>query len=336
MAGNVPTSLNHPRPTTDQARRAFHRYGVYGIRLLSDLPLDLSANCEHALAEVVLRCGTADFFAAATQGAALERRSDWYWFGTLLDGRAYVRWKEVGQFVVSTDGREIVWSRDPHASAESFQVYLLGQALSFALVQLGMEPLHGTAIVVDGGAIALLGDTGYGKSTLAASFLANGASLLTDDLLLLERTSRGVRAHPGPQRLKLFPDVAKDLFASAADSAPMNSVTGKRVFALPAGHQHSGAAPLRAIYVLAPPIESNANEIRFEALSAREAFVALLANTFNCVITEPDRLRRQVDAATSWIDAVPIRRVIYPRSLQRLVEVREAILHDAAAEPGKE
>ena len=71
------------------------------------------------------------------------------------------------------------------AQEESFQVYLLGQALSYALVNAGFEPLHATAIVVNGGAVVLLGSSGFGKSSLAACFLEAGHRLLTDDLLIL-------------------------------------------------------------------------------------------------------------------------------------------------------
>ena len=54
----------------------------------------------------------------------------------------------------------------------------------------GFEPLHATVVVVSGEAVAFLGESGYGKSSLAASFLDSGHQLLTDDLLIL-RASAG-------------------------------------------------------------------------------------------------------------------------------------------------
>src|SRR5204863_102769 len=102
------------------------------------------------------------------------------------------------------------------ASAESFQVYLLGQALSFALVKQGLEPLHATVVVVDGQGVAFLGDNGYGKSSLAACFLEGGYRLLTDDLLLLKASGGDVLAYPGPPRIKLFPEVARRFLGDAA------------------------------------------------------------------------------------------------------------------------
>jgi len=52
-----------------------------------------------------------------------------------------------------------------------------------------------------------LGDSGHGKSSLAACFLAAGHRLLTDDLLVIGESGDYLMAHPGPPRIKLFPAV---------------------------------------------------------------------------------------------------------------------------------
>ena len=52
-------------------------------------------------------------------------------------------------------------------------------------------------------AVAFLGDSGFGKSSLAAYLLSAGDRLVTDDLLLLQE-SEGFLAYPGPPRIKLF------------------------------------------------------------------------------------------------------------------------------------
>src|SRR5205823_339252 len=136
--------------------------------------------------------GSPAMFSQAIGGLDLQSRSDWYHYAHLEDRSSYVRWIGLGEFLVSSDGRRITCAPAPESSIESFQVYLLGQALSFALVKRGFEPLHATAIAVDGEAIALLGKSGFGKSTLAACFLAADHRLLTDDLLLLQPFPNGL------------------------------------------------------------------------------------------------------------------------------------------------
>jgi len=109
------------------------------------------------------------------------------------------------EFLIEADGRRIWCGWLGSTSIESLQVYLLGHALSFALVKQGFEPLHATAVVIEGKAIAFLGDSGFGKSTLAAAFLDAGHTLLTDDLLLSRATPAGYDAFPGPRGLSYFP-----------------------------------------------------------------------------------------------------------------------------------
>ena len=99
---------------------------------------------------------------------------------------------------MSADGRHVAAGHLGNASAESFQSYLLGWVLSFALVKQGYEPLHATAVVVDGKAVAFLGTSGDGKSTLAAAFLHAGHTLLTDDLLLIREIDRRIRGLSRP------------------------------------------------------------------------------------------------------------------------------------------
>jgi hypothetical protein len=325
MVSSDPTSLAPNTPASD-----LYRYGVYGIRLISDTKLDLPECSRSPFSEIELRCGTPEFFAAALENARLERRSDWYSLAYPADGSSYVRWSEVGEFLVSADGAKITWLRAPAASIESFQVYLLGQALSFALVKLGFEPLHATAVVISGQAIAFLGDTGYGKSTLAAHFLASGAALLTDDLLLLETSKAGVFAYPGPARIKLFSQIAENVLVTSSAGTPMNTLTSKLI--LPVQNRHGEPVRLSAIYVLSPPDETSEQEIRMETLSARDAFVALTANTFNLHLVDPGRLRRQLAEASGWLDHVPVKRLLYPRDLLRLPEVYAAVIAHATGE----
>lgn len=213
---------------------------------------------------------------------------------------------------------------------ESFEVYLLGQALSCALVNQGFEPLHGTAIIDRGEAIVFLGDSKFGKSTLAASFVDAGYPLLTDDLLLLRPTSKGFDACPGPPRLKLFPKTARRFLGAVAATGRMNPVTRKLIIPLIAEQTCAEAVHLRAIYILAGPEEMRSRRsVQIEPIVAREAFFALAGNTFNSLIDDPARLQRQVIETARFLQGAPVRKLSYPRLLARLPEVREAILTDS-------
>jgi hypothetical protein len=310
------------QPTTE----SFFRYGVYGISLRSQIPLSLPADSHTGFTEIELLVGSPS---AAIQDVQLQK-SPWgsYRYAHLEDGSTYARWEGVGEFLVSRDGRCITCARFTEA-LESFQVYLLGQALSFALVKNGFEPLHATCVIVRGQAVAFLGDSGFGKSSLAASFLQMGHRLLTDDLLTLQKSDDGFTAYPGPPRIKLFPEMARRFIGEPVNSVPMNSGTRKLVIPLDSNRTCGSPVPLRVVYTLLSPGEQAGEQsVRIKPLSPRESFLTLLSNTFNYVILDPSRLQRQFAETARLATIIPVKSLSYPRQAGLLSAVREAILHD--------
>lgn len=303
------------------------RYHAYGVVVSSDVPLALPDHAGVALASVECRGADEKTFVEARKNAVCE--DAFHRFAFLADGSTYLGWDTVGEFSVSADGRSISCRRAVSATWESFQVYMLGQALSFALVKQGIEPLHATMVVVHGQAIAFLGDSGHGKSSLAACFLACGHRLLTDDLLVLEESDDHLVAHPGPPRIKLFPAVARR-FLQSPDTPTMNGATEKLIVPL-AEHQHCPVpVPLTAIYAVTAPVNAcRTSDVSIEPLSPREAFVRLLRATFNRRILCQARLARQFAAMTTIANRITVRRLSYPRSIDRLSEVRERIIAES-------
>jgi hypothetical protein len=308
------------------------RYGVYGIELASSLPLPLPACAATSLARVELSLADPQAFAEPAAAARVVSPGSWFALAELADGATYVRWEGLGEFVVSADGARIACAKAPGAHDESFHVYLLGQALSYALVKAGFEPIHGTVLAKDGRAIALLGDSGYGKSTLAACMLAAGARLLTDDLLLVRVTGDGYLAYPGPARIKLLPDTAARFLPQAAEGVRMNPLTNKMILTLEEDRVERQPTPLTGVYVLPSPADTGRRRrIGFQVLSPREAFVALVSNTFNRQLTDPGRMGRQHAQTAALSRAVPIVAVSYPRGIDHVDALAEAILAHAGA-----
>ncbi len=253
----------------------------------------------------------------------------WYTHLPLPSNTDYLRWSRLFEFTVSPDGRRIVGRALERGSAEAFHTYLLSQVLSFALLKLGMEPLHSTSVVVDQGVIAFLGDCGYGKSTLGAAFLQAGYPLLTDDLLVLRKRDGRYDACPGPPRIKLLPEVARELLGTAASGSPMNDLTDKLIIPLNGCQHHGQPARLRAFYVLQAPEDPSGNgAITLRRLRTSEAFVEITRNTFNTAVDDGPRLKRQFAFATQLASEAPVKRVSYPRDLSLLPAVRDHILGD--------
>ena len=311
-----------------------YKYYVYGIALHSDYCLDLPTHGsgdigridlpQIELPRIELRNAPPSCFSDAQHELITEQDSDsWSRFATLPDNSTYVRWEGVGEFLVSACGHHIQARQFEEASQESFHVYLLGQALSFALVNCGLEPLHATTVVVNGEAVAFLGESGFGKSTLAACFLQAGYRMLTDDLLILNKDAGTFIAYPGPLRIKLYPHLAHRFLGRASNGVAMNSETRKLILPLSGDRVSLAPAPLRALYTLAAPSEmSRKQPIRISVLPPREGFMALVKNTFNSRIVHPARLERQFKQMTRLASVVPVKELSYPRVLADLPKVR--------------
>jgi hypothetical protein len=309
-----------------------HRYCVYGIAISSDSPLTLPQHSGGAIGHVDCLQASAPIFEHAIEHAVFDTRSDsWYRHAVMRDGSNYVAWDSIGEFLVAADGRRIVCRRAEGCVDESFQVYMLGQALSFALVQQRCEPLHATVVVVNGRAVAFLGGNAFGKSTLAACFLQAGYRLLTDDLLNLQDAHDGIRAYPGPPRIKLFPKVATRFLGDIAGGVEMNRDSNKLILPLDGDRSCPHPVPLDAIFCLAAPRDApRRHDVKIETLSARQAFIALVGAAFNRRLTGRQRLERQFGLMARVAERVPVKKLAYARTLDRVEEVRDAVLDHLA------
>jgi len=107
--------------------------------------------------------------------------------------------------------------------------------------------LHASAVQLDGHAVAIVGASGMGKSTLAAALCRNGCGLVADDVLRIDRNgTAGMQVHPGSieSRLRM---TARDL----ADTAPSDAVrpTADGRLALRPRIRADGPLPLAACVV---------------------------------------------------------------------------------------
>jgi hypothetical protein len=312
------------------------RCRAYGLEFKSAYPLAPGdGGLREAFAsgaDVELVRGTArDFSSIHRTVNGGSRGEPWFQYARLADGRDYVRWPKLFEFLIAQDGRRIIGHPLHPVSWETFQTYLLGHVLSFALLRLGLEPLHGTTVVAGENAIAFLGDCGYGKSTLAAACLGAGFSLLTDDLLVLKREGARDVAYPGLPRIKLMPWVARWLMGPRPAGARMNPFTSKLIIPLRRDQYASAPAPLKAIYTLRPSRRPRRSRVVIRQLSTRAAWQELTKGTFNLDVYDPARLRRHFEWASCLAGRIPVKSLSYPRSLRALPGVVEALVSDVTS-----
>lgn len=107
---------------------------------------------------------------------------------------------------------------DPDSDPGYIPILFSGTVISFLLTLRGHHVLHASAIQLGERAVAFVGESGQGKTTVAAMLCSQGARLVTDDVL---RVDLGVApvVHRGGPELRLRPGsrAFAEGFALAAD-----------------------------------------------------------------------------------------------------------------------
>ncbi|EYD75057.1 Serine kinase of the HPr protein, regulates carbohydrate metabolism [Rubellimicrobium mesophilum DSM 19309] len=202
-------------------------------------------------------------------------------------------------------------------------VHLLAdQVLPRALAQEGRLVLHAGGVVLDGRAVLVLGDSGWGKSTLTARLGQAGGRVLSDDAMILEEAGAGASARPVYAGLRLLPDSLAALF-DRTGGTPVAEYTDKARLAVEPPDD-PGPVPLAMILVLRPPVP--ASRVELARLSPLEACMAMLRNSF--ALDPGDRAQgaRRLGRFGALAARVPAFALSYPRDYALLAEVAEAVL----------
>jgi hypothetical protein len=261
-------------------------YGVFGLRLSSSIDLPELFPAEGSgVPDVSIRFGSVEGEHAITPDKI----------------RLVV--PKVASYLI-TGGREILIDPAPGSSERNIRLFLLGSALGGILHQRGLLPLHANSIEVNGRAIAFMGHSGAGKSTMAAWFLDRGYRVLADDVCVVTMDEHGrPLAHRGIPRLRLWREAievsgrtVEDYELSFDDMDKFNVPTPRPEEIRP--------LPLDHVYLLRKA-EKGAAEIR--RLVGVEAVDALVANTYRGgYVTQMGGTRRHLTSCLELVRKVPV------------------------------
>lgn len=210
-----------------------------------------------------------------------------------------------GRYLVAADGGSVVCAL-PELAPWRWQRLLYAQVLPLAAALQGLDPLHASAVALDGRVAAFVAASGTGKTSVAAHLVALGADLVTDDVLAVEARERVV-AHPGPPALAL---AGRELRAmGAAGRARLGPRVGraeKTHFAPPVV---GGPLPLAGIYFLRR--EPAAPELRLDPFESPPTRL-LLGGSFVSHVRSPERLLVHLETCARLARAVPTFDVAVP------------------------
>jgi len=207
---------------------------------------------------------------------------------------------------------------------------LLDQVIPLFLNKWGRLVLHGSAVCGPSGAIAFVGVTGAGKSTLTASLVSHGLPLLTDDCLLLEENAGQLLVIPSYPGLRLWDDTISAILNNGepALSKVAHYTSKKRLRSRNSEFRFSaGPVPLKRMYILANPKETKyTKKISIDPISPRDAIVELVKYAFKLDISDREMLKGEFECFARIARLQPFYHLSVPRDLSRLPVVRDTIL----------
>ena len=245
-----------------------------------------------------------------------------------FDNNYLLRFPDLADFEVSADGTEVVAHPAEGTDEATVEHLYINQMVPLALSRQGKPSFHASVVTVADGAVAFLGKTGMGKSTLAASFALNEAAFLTDDSLLIEEQDDACLAIPSHASLRLWEDSVDAMVCDDAAKAAAISYSNKaRLLAGNALTFHEAPVRLLAAYEL---VDEEPSGVSITPLSGSARHMAWIENSFLLDVEDRDLLARHFDWTHRIASRVPTFALDYVRDYGMLADVRKAITTHAS------
>lgn len=293
-----------------------YSYIAFGILIESEIELPELIQADVTVPDVVVCFGP-----VASHGIEVRNAGKWF---QGCEGSLRFEVEGVGRFLAER-GRVITIERAEGASADDIRLFVLGSALGAVLIQRGLLALHGSSVRVSGRAIAFLGDSGVGKSTLANALNQRGVPLIADDLCMIS-TESGLEVQSGYPQNKLWLDSLAQLNVDPRNLRQVRPSIDKRALTISKDLFVRDACPLEKIYVLGV---SESNDLRLVSLNGSEAVAGLLGCRYRPYFVERmGLLGREFEQVVQVAKSVDINLLTRSSSRFSLGEVVSLILND--------
>ncbi len=299
-----------------------HRYRLYGLTiaswiLFSELeaaPVDAPVDAMIRLGEVPATLGGSEF-----EGACFQVKA----------GQLLIWINGVARYLVS-GGSEILVQCEPDVPESDVRALLLCSPVGALLHQRGLLPLHGSAIATSRGAVVFVGNSGRGKSSLAAHFRERGFQILADDIAVITFDQAGrPLVQPGLPQFKLWPHALRELGKDPENLPRLRPELEKRTLAFRDSFCRR-ALPLVRIYALQS--DNRIGDIRLESQPVLSRIRLLLEQTYRAqFLPGLGQQTTHFQSLSRVAAAVPVIRAIRPDDGKfRLAEFGDVLNEDFA------
>lgn len=291
-----------------------HWYRAHGLVISSEVELALPPTPPaSSTPDLVLRCGAQRPIPSedppGSRLATLSRPDGTVLYSLARDrDRAILRYPGLCEFVGDPELADITVALHPGADPGLIPVLAAGALVAVHLKLRHELVMHASAVQLDGRALAFVGASGMGKSTLAAVLCRNGCGLVSDDVLRVDLTDPTlVRVYAGSTENRLRMS-AREL----ADTAPSDAVrpTADGRLALRSRTCAGESLPLAACVVPRPT--RRAVDVSVQRLPKSEALLRMIRFPRVVGWSEPASSACEFQALADLVERVPIFEALVP------------------------
>lgn len=186
-----------------------HRYRHSGLVVDAACPLPMVSDVTSGRADVTLQLGRSGRVGHERPAGRLLLEEpddeDGAGYAATEHARGYtLRFNGCVDFHIDADLRHVEVVGDPDSDPGYIPILFSGTVISFLLTMRGHHVLHASAIQLEDRAVAFVGESGQGKTTVAAMLCCQGARLVTDDVLRVDLEPAPI-VHRGGPELRLRP-----------------------------------------------------------------------------------------------------------------------------------
>lgn len=287
-------------------------YKAYGLLFQSDIKLP-GLKIINGRWNVSLRMGNVDPFSSEPliEGTDFRVTKDGY----------YLFWENIGRFKVS-NGEEIIADIVPGLDEHVITSYIVGPLMAVLLHQRGYLILHASAVNINNEAVAFLGWSGSGKSTIAFS-IQKESRLIADDILAINFNKKGIpHVYPGFPYTKIAPSYINRNQLEIKNLGLEDNKAGKCLY-LMENNFSDAIVPLKKIYIL------KEGEITLIGnLSPQMSILELLRHSYLIMLFSDAEKTSNLKQCSNIVEKVEMKVLQYKKIKKNLQKISELILKD--------
>lgn len=327
-------ALKLDRATPSQGSET-RRYSLFGRVVLSDIPLPIPPDEQESSASAPLwlfRLGRTpapvrDDLLKATEIPSPEVDSTWTARWRQDDGE-WLWYRDIATFHIPPGESRVDVYTAKDAQDPRIPILLLSHLPTLLLRREHVFCLHASAVELKCGAAAFIGTHGRGKSSMAASLLRLGATLITDDILPLTTEGEVVWGEPSVPIMKVWGDTEMGALGIDGRLPRVTPDVDKKLLVVEGPYRFANQrVPIKAFFVLDryPADGVEFGEVQISKMALPQSLLSLLGQLSLPSFLVPGELPVMQDLAAQIVRRAPVFVLRYPEGFQHAPQVAAQI-----------